>query len=58
MCYGSGCPLELYSGKCGHAEGPVACRFDNIEEYWDAKERYDEEKADHLYEQQKERRFT
>ena len=57
MCYGSGCPLELPSGKCGHKRGLWPCDFESFEEYEEATQDYEDEMYENLYERQMERKW-
>ena len=60
MCFGYGnCPSELPSGNCGHqGHGPKYCNYEDDEDYKQAKEDYEDEKGEYLYEQQKERKYN
>jgi len=62
MCYGSNCPSEYPSGKCGHnkSKGPYPCDFDTVEEAEQARKDFEDERdmaMDHKYEEWKDRQM-
>ena len=61
MCYSANCPYELWSGECGRRRNQVCPEsYESEEEYEQARQKaqdYEEEKADYLYECEKDRRM-
>jgi len=58
MCYSGTCPHERWSGECGRRKGQLCPEsFETDQEYWDALEEVESEKANYLYECEKGRRM-
>ena len=56
MCYGSNCTHEKWSGECGKRAHDVCPEsFETPEEYEAYVDEYDDLKADHDYEQRRDR---
>ncbi len=58
MCFSGTCPYELWSGDCGkrkHQRCPDD--YETMEEFYEAMTNLEDERAEHLYEQQRERMY-
>lgn len=61
ICYSNSCPNELWSGECGgHRYGPCPEALEDGEDYHEALERWEDDKADaaeYRYEMMMEERY-